>query len=700
MHIISRLTLLFLFSLLIVSTITAQINDYNVLQTKDDTTATKKITRLGSTKIVKLIDSAKKLQWFSVNSIFLSSSFQFQQEGFNNQLTSQNFSRNNLRFSYSIFGIPLQSTANFALENGKFSYGLNRFTLSFDKSTYQNEWKNYTDDLAKNNDVAKKEVQKKITQLKFKQDSVSFILKRTTDIQKKQILTDTLGKGYKTDSLKEFSSEVTALVKQHKDYANRIEKLKLDFKQYERIDSLKKLKKINPSDVKKYSKKKPSFMQEVLSNVHTFEVGSFFPRYSKLMLQGIVLKGVNMEAVLGNFYVAFTTGGYSLSNPFNMSENPFQKKVNDGTIQLYRFGIGRPENSHLYLSFLKSTNKKPIETKTFYNGNEIVSGSVFNIEAKHLLSKQISISGEYSNSFARSHINFASQDATTGSEQKVAFAEPNAANTSFVVKASGIFSNTKIEIEGTKIGNMYYTLGNPFLRNDNFLFKSTLTQSVWKKHIQFSANIIRMSDNLSSTKAYSTVTQNINLSLRFQYKRLPQVIFSFAPSQSKGFWRETNTMNLSTNTQRSIMVLHMLQWKEAKINLSINNSHIEVDNRFSGQKLYTAIITTTSTATINYKKMDISTVLFMQENKGLLHRKVINQEVSVMYTLKGFTFGGLIGAGKDDYIGKKVLLGLKANGRFFKDNQVQLALNKTYFISPFRNLMNPLLFTITLTQKF
>lgn len=634
-------------------------------------------------------DSTKN-KFFKFNSLLLSSSAVYQNGLYFNQNTSNFIFRNTGRVSYSILGLPLNNTFFLINENGNFSHGINRFTLSFDRAEFQKQWRQ---NLQKVGDAAEEEKQsiyKQINILRSESDSINYLLKNVKD---SSITTTQNSLNDSLYSLSEKQLYVDSLNIELKKKQQTIESLLYAVKQFGRIDSLKKSRSVSPSDLRKMGTK-PSFIQKVFANINTFEIGTFTPRYPEFLLSGLPITGSNFEGQFQNIYLAASFGSFSLAPNFGAS-NFNQQESKDGRIKLLRVGLGNAHSNHIHISYLHAVNNKPYENRFYFNGSELQESSVFHISSRYNFSKVHYAETELATSFSRT-----SYEALALSSEKVSFSPLTTPNSAYSIKLGSKYPNTKVEVEVSKIGNTYYSLGSPFMRRDIFIMKGSLSKYFLKKQLQISGTISADKDNLSKTKAYTNLVNNAFVSARLNLRKLPSVIVSYSTNKSVGAWSELNTVNSYVNDQKSIGILHNFTVKQVRVSLSANYNTISIQNNFSSLNNKSSISLITVNSSIDYKNFTILNTFLRQETTGLIQRSASGVESNISYRSKKNTLGVLIGTGSDNFMGKKLTFGCNLSGQFFNSNKIQFSIRKTYFTGSSITIPNPLTINLNITQKF
>lgn len=656
-----------------------------IIYDKDSTTSIKSWILKDSTK--------KKFSFFQFGGGVINSNIQFQDGVYANQKTQNLIIRKTGNISYSLFGLPLQNSFFIISENGNISHGINRFNFKFDKSQFERNSRELINKVNKNAQDEKQKLYSHINKLKSKRDSLKFAMTlEESDITNILTQNDTLidctfieNKAQKLDSLKQRISQ------KEEEINAFIEKVE----QFQQLDSLRQLRNVKPTDFGRYLKL--TTIQKLFSSVKTLEIGTFTPNYPKLLVGGLPLKGANIEIQAKNIYLAAARGNFSLSPSFDIQENLENRNENDGTLTLIRAGLGKINSNYIHLSYMTGINNKPFENRFFFNGAELSKNKVFHLSGRYNISKHFYTQGEYA--YSISSTNF----SQTNSSNEISLVSPfgqNSPNSSYSLKIGSKYPKTKAEVGVRKVGNYYYSLGNPFMRRDVLMINASLSRFIWKKYLQVSSRVSTTTDNLSQTKGYTSATQMALFNIRFMYKKLPQLLLTYSKNKSIGSWEETNTINTSLNTQKSIGIMHSLTIKEVRFSLSANHSNVSILNSFSGNGISNSISVTTVNVHADYNKVSFSNTVLFQKNIGFIARESISQESIISYRLKKLMIGGSIGSGNDNLIGKKFSIGFNLSGSLFTRNRIQLNIKKTYFTSHTVNMMNPLILNLTIAQKF
>jgi hypothetical protein len=211
--------------------------------------------------------------------------------------------------------------------------------------------------------------------------------------------------------------------------------------------------------------------------VQQFKLGTTAPSISPLTLFSTRLNGLHFTAESKSIHFEFAGGWinpqYSfMINPLDAATNRnFREILNtrQGNLLFGRTGFGSVKSSHLYASFLGGT-----DNIGHGNFSDLRNRKSMNVEIEgQLVRKRNSISLNWAK-LLRSQSPVMDQTATSDNSDK--------STQSILVK--GNYNLEKIqtmgEVEYLWVGPLYYTIGNPFLRNDNSKIAGKINNRSWK----------------------------------------------------------------------------------------------------------------------------------------------------------------------------------------------------------------------------
>jgi hypothetical protein len=136
-------------------------------------------------------------------------------------------------------------------------------------------------------------------------------------------------------------------------------------------------------------------MNKLFFGVRQLSLGTVYPYYSSLVLNGIQVQGGALEINPGIFFLNITGGNTHLgaSNFIDIFKSNYQRWMVGSKI-----GVGKPERSHFFLSYIHSfdkTNSLPAEISSSVRSqqNDILGAEL-----------QLTFLKEKSNSMARAQV--------------------------------------------------------------------------------------------------------------------------------------------------------------------------------------------------------------------------------------------------------------------------------------------------------
>jgi len=91
-------------------------------------------------------------------------------------------------------------------------------------------------------------------------------------------------------------------------------------------------------------------LKKFLNDFETLELGVCYPNYSKLLIQGPRIRGINLEYNPGLFYISCLAGNAS------QLQNAYDKRY-----LMTRIGVGKKKKTHFYLGLLHVQDNFNIE---------------------------------------------------------------------------------------------------------------------------------------------------------------------------------------------------------------------------------------------------------------------------------------------------------------------------------------------------
>ncbi len=269
-------------------------------------------------------------------------------------------------------------------------------------------------------------------------------------------------------------------------------------------------------------------MMKFFSNFNSLGIGTNYPNYTPLTMQGVPVSGLSFEFNPGLFYIA---------TAFQKNQRPVDNLYYKRDMYAGRIGVGKKEESHWFFTGLYANdNSSSIVVDSLNQTLTPKSNYVFGIDAKlNLFENKFTIDGEVAGSMLTRN----NQDPDLINEDIPKFVEDifhpkisSQVDFAYSVKTTynNSESNTKVTAGIKMVGPGYSTLGNPTLRNDKLELEGKIDQKFMERQISLSTFIKYYKDNLINSKLVttSTIIPGVNLGLRF--KKAPYLNLSYVPN--------------------------------------------------------------------------------------------------------------------------------------------------------------------------
>jgi hypothetical protein len=292
------------------------------------------------------------------------------------------------------------------------------------------------------------------------------------------------------------------------------------------------------------AKSKITGKMKFLSWFPTLEAGNCHPSYSPLTLNGINLKGVNVEFNPGGFYSAFAKG--KLKRVIQETTNPVFQEY-ERTMTFGRIGYGKKDGTQFILSMLhakddpESLNPDGIKYRidpdtlvldvgTFIHGvdsgymfkmpqENYVSSAEFNLV---LLKKKLSVKSEIAGSLTTDNQNALDiiyDKIPEVVSDKLFFNTATKMDYAFAVRPVLNLRTTQVSGGMRRIGPGFRSLGVAYLRSNVTQYDAGITQHFNRKKIRAQAFFKHNIDNVTEWNPRTSKVSNYGINTTFRIKK-------------------------------------------------------------------------------------------------------------------------------------------------------------------------------------
>jgi hypothetical protein len=408
-------------------------------------------------------------------------------------------------------------------------------------------------------------------------------------------------------------------VKELKEKEKRLTKEKEKVRKYDKI--YKKIKKAENENVGSLLKDDQDIAQglniygyknkltRTLLNIDELNVGSIYPYFGQLSLNGVKMNGGNIGyTATKNWHIGAVAGraakvhAKDTTQFYASFESPFRQTFLGGQI-----GYGKVEMSHFYVSYLQC--KEMGNDILSNNSTEIHPAENFIAAANFLLkdkNDRVSFSGEYSTSlFNPNRAALSSSLQSTSEVGKIFKSKAKNGSASddafqFNLRAELFSKNTDLNVSVLKIGAGYKSLGASFLLDDIFRYEGRITHRMVKNKVNVAAFLKRDFDQLSPlARPYRTFTNSMGLQGNFKLTKSLSANLLFSPISQSNNSVDTATMfhrkgqfwqsSLQYRKQKKITFLSIINWsyRAQKMQDSVllfNNNTVSFSQQISNKK--------------------------------------------------------------------------------------------------------------------
>jgi hypothetical protein len=397
-------------------------------------------------------------------------------------------------------------------------------------------------------------------------------------------------------------------------------------------------------------------LQAVLLGIDEFEIGSCYPYFSSLTLNGVRLRGANISYTTPQKWHIAITGGRKQRN-FEIDTNfLYQNKsfYSQNLIGL-QFGIGRPNGNFIYVQHVRAADYGALPATLighpeFQTTREegFVTGAAFQFKDKQQI---ILLSGEINQSLVNPDL---SSNILDGSNRQnlARFLGANAkAGSALDISYQGAIKvylpNGTTRFSGLlhRVGAGYESFGVPYMMRDINRYEIKANQELFKKEIQIGGYMRRDYDQISPlAKLNRTFTTAFGAQLRATPNKSIVFNVDFAPyAQQQSGVRQGAAISRKGN-----ILVSSIQWRNKiqNFNFATQGSWIFQNFRNSDTAGVSKIHSIQSSTQFIHPKYIFSVVgqysprITQQQKATTLYS--IDVSVSLLRVFKkvGFTFGG------------------------------------------------------------
>ena len=272
-------------------------------------------------------------------------------------------------------------------------------------------------------------------------------------------------------------------------------------------------------NVKTKLKRKLPLTYKIFKSVRRLDLFDVYPNYSPLILNGISLRGVNIELNPKYVYLGAATGYVNTGN-WSLSNLNDQKYIS-----VLRGSIGNLDKNYVGLVYLYGTDNS-IDSISKHQ----ITNRVIGIQARYILLENHTLDMEW----AWSNVYNISSLTQTFNEL-ASTVNQNNFNSSNYIKYKGdiIQTGTKLNALFRSDELFYYSLGNPFNRKDCRRIEGGIEQKLYKRKLVLTGLYRYEMDNLSELKGVTSTTHTREMSMSYRQKS----------TQYKVAYRNVNTFN-------------------------------------------------------------------------------------------------------------------------------------------------------------
>ncbi|MEM6804318.1 MAG: hypothetical protein AAF696_23150, partial [Bacteroidota bacterium] len=285
--------------------------------------------------------------------------------------------------------------------------------------------------------------------------------------------------------------------------------------------------------------------ENLLGSLQKMGLGSVFPYYSPLSVNGVSLRGADIEFQKGNIFMAISAGQVQ-QTAFLFDTLKAQTPVNTSFLTAFRMGLGKKDANHLHVLAVHSRN----DSLTSFLHTP--ANRLWGLEGKLDFFKQKgSIEGEFLQSLTHQEApNFFQQNLSSWDSLRNANGGVEGRAMRFRMQYE-LSKYTRLSGLYEKVDPGFYSAGTPFMLRDRMRYELQLKQQLWKRRLEVGAFMKRDRNALAFFPQNQLKTRSLGVSLNLRIAKLPYLMLSYAP------FRQENKAENEVLAQRNTGLFHL-----------------------------------------------------------------------------------------------------------------------------------------------
>lgn len=320
-----------------------------------------------------------------------------------------------------------------------------------------------------------------------------------------------------------------------KEIENEIERIKTELENKKVNLTSEEIDKLNneiheASDEVERMRKNPekylSGQQGFFSSFNTLGIGTTYPTYTKYIMNGSRVTGLNVEMNPGWFYFAFA----GWNNLDAIPNSTYGRNLFAG-----RIGAGEKNNSHFHITVLKGKDdQNSLSSSQIPESLTPQENVVLGTDASlNLFDNEIAIGGEVNASLFTRDVNSPELEDVSQIIKNLT----GATISTQVDYAYELFSTINIKDSDTKlrgaykfVGPGYISMGAPGIRRDVTGIDVKFNQILFNRIVSFSVFFAREKNNLISQNISTSTYYKYAFNLRMNFPNAPYLIIDYRPN--------------------------------------------------------------------------------------------------------------------------------------------------------------------------
>jgi len=299
---------------------------------------------------------------------------------------------------------------------------------------------------------------------------------------------------------------------------------------------------------------------KLLFGLRGLTLGTVYPTYSPLTLNGVQVTGGSLEINPGPFYLSICSGR---SQSAILNSDSLGASVYRRHLLAARAGLGKAYGTHVFVTAMRflddgsSLAFQQTPPPGLNPGANTILGTSFQLS---IAKNKLELAGEVAGLLNNRNVNDSSNPIAEENLNRIPdWLKPNLSSSvdyayNVRLRLNLFRDNTRINVFSRYTGPGYLHAGVPGLRNDVLAYEANIEQHLWRRRIRLAANYRLEEDNLIGSKGIATTAERFGGELQLRIPKFPLWSISYLKHLQENHFAQYQGATLQTSLSYSYKI--------------------------------------------------------------------------------------------------------------------------------------------------